>query len=94
MAITWMPKITLLDLETRLISLSATRTDSDNPSNPKTYIVNNMHINTTTEKSAVMKAILTKRAEELVRDAKVAAVADIIADLEVQAKTYLESKEV
>ena len=94
MAITWTPKITVMCLETRLVSLSATRLDSDDPDNPKTYTVYNMHVNTQEEKLAVMDAILVKRAYELIYEAKVAIIAAEVAALEAQAKTYLESQEI
>lgn len=94
MAISWTPKVTVLDLETRLISLSATRLDSEHPDDPRTYTVENVHINTAEQKLAVMDFILEERADELAHEAKVAALAVVIADMEAQAKTYLESKEI
>jgi len=93
MSIEWTPKVTVLDLETRLITLSVTRLDSEHPDNSRTYIAENVHINTAEQRLAVMNFILEERAEDLAHDAKVAALAIIIADLESQAKIYLENQE-
>ena len=95
MAITWTPTVTLVDFETKLISLSATRVDDTDPENiiTDTYSVKNMYINSAEEKVAVMDALLAVRADELARLARIAALAPTIAALETQAKTYLEAQE-
>ena len=95
MAITWTPVVTIIDFETKLISLSATRVNDDDPENiiTDTYSVEKMYIDTAAEKVAVMDAILTMRNNELARLAKIAALAPTVAALETQAKQYLEAQE-
>ena len=95
MAITWTPTVTLVDFETKLISLSATRVDDTDPENiiTDTYSVKNMYINSAEEKVAVMDAILAIRADELIRLARIASLDSTVTALEIQAKAYLEAQE-
>ena len=95
MAITWTPTVTIVDFETKLISLSATRVDDADPQNiiTDTYSVHNRYINNAEEKVAVMDALLAIRADELIRLARIASLDSIVTALEIQAKTYLEAQE-
>ena len=95
MSITWTPTVTLVDFETKLISLSATRVDDTDPENiiTNTYSIHNMYINNAEEKVAVMDALLAIRADELIRLARIASLDSTVTALEIQAKAYLEAQE-
>lgn len=93
MAITWDVKITVLDYEKKHVSVAATRSDSENPQNNKTYTVANAHIDTTTQKTAVLDAIWAMRTADVALAAKVALFAPTVTALETAAKTNLEARE-
>jgi len=91
MAITWEVKIIVTDILSKTISITAIRTDSTNPANPRTYTIANRHINTAAEKIAVMNDIWVMRTADVNRDL---AVFTLIGTLEAQAKANLEAREV
>jgi len=93
MAITWEVKITVLDYKDRHVTVTATRTDSADPSNPKIYAVGPVHIETVGQRTAVMDAIWAMHLADVALAAKVAAFAPTVANLEAAAKTNLEARE-
>jgi hypothetical protein len=93
MAITWSVKIAVLDYKDHHVTVSATRTDSADPENPKTYVIPWVHIDTTAQKSAALDAIWAQMTADIAYAAKVAAYAPTVAALEAAAKTNLEARE-
>ena len=94
MAITWAIKITVLDYNQKHVSVTGTRTDSADPSNPKIYTVNPTHIDTVAQRTAVLDAIWAMHLADVALAVKVAAFAPTVANLEAAAKTNLEAREV
>ena len=93
MAITWDEKITVLDYNQKHVNVTCTRTDSADPSNPKTYTVGPVHIDTPTQRNAVQDAIWALHLADLALAAKVAAFAPTVAALEAAGKANLEARE-
>ena len=93
MAISWEFKITVLDYDLRHVSVTGTRTDSDNPADPRAYTVAPRHIGTTAQNVAVLNEIKALRTADVALDAKKAAFAPTITALEDAAKNSLEAWE-
>jgi len=60
MAITWTTVITPIDTSKFTASISATRVDSANPTNPRTYVVALARIQTVSEGDAVAEELWAK----------------------------------
>jgi len=80
MAITWNPKITPLNVSNYEATISATRTDSEDADNPKTYVVPKARIETTAEKSAVGNEIWAMHQADLTKATNLAAFIDGLED--------------
>ena len=91
MAITWDTKITVINAATKEISLTATRTDSIDPNNPKTYTVSRAVIETGPQKIAVMDEVWAKYQADLAKESNLAGV---IGSLEADANANLEAREI
>ena len=91
MAVTWEVKITLISLATKEVSVVATRTDSLNVDNPRSYTVPRAMIATSAQKLAVMDEIWEKYQDSL---AKESVIAEFVNELETQAKSNLEAREI
>lgn len=90
MAITWDTKITVINVFTKEISLIATRTDSTDPTNPKTYTVPRAVIDTAAQKIAVMDEVWAKHQAALAKESNLAG---LIGSLETDANANLEARE-
>ena len=94
MAIAWTPSVEVVDSATRLINFSAVRYDSEDPDNPVTYTVRNVHVATVEQRLAVLQDVLAQRDAVAAEKARLATLKVITGSLEVQAKVYLEESEV
>ena len=90
MTITWKPKIVPINISTKEGSVTAIRTDSADPDNPKTYNVPRAPLNDTAEEESVGDEILGKRQKDRNKTAAIAAFVDAI---EGRLKTYLETND-
>ena len=90
MAISWQVKITVLNIERREISVTATREDDEDPDSPRTYKIPWTEIATPAQKTAVIDKIWSLHQAAIVKEGQVSAV---VGTLETQAKTLLEAKE-
>jgi len=90
MAITWDVKITVMDVTRKEVSVTATRTDSADPTNPRTYNIISALIATAAQKTGVLNGIWAMHQTSLARDAAIAA---FVGTLEAEAKTNLEARE-
>jgi hypothetical protein len=93
MAISWAVQITLLDGNTRHVSIAATRTDSVDPANPKTYTVGPCHIDTAAQRAVALDALWSQHVAAAALAAKVVAFGPTIAALETAAQTNLQGRE-
>ena len=90
MAISWETKITVLDVATKAVSVTSTRTDDADPDNPKTYAVAYAVINTSAQKLAVMDNIWAQHQAALTKQSTIDT---FVGTLEADAKTNLEARE-
>lgn len=93
MVITWAVKITVLDYAAKHITVTATRTDSAAPQDARTYVLTPRHIDTAAQRTAVLDEIWALRTVDVTLDAKKAAFAPTVTNLEAAAKTNLEARE-
>ena len=89
--ITWDTQITVVNIVTKTISMTAIRTDDSDPDNPNVFTVRNRHINTAAEKIAIMDEIW---AMHVASESRGEIIATLIGNLESQANTNLEAREV
>ena len=87
MAGTWEVTITPINISTKEVSVSATRTDGEDV---RTYIVPLAPINTAGEKLAVMDEIWAKFQADIAKDTQIS---NVIGTLEADAKANLEARE-
>jgi len=90
MAITWTTTITPLNMATKEASISATRIDSEDPDNPKTYNVPLAKLATAQEKLAVADEIWAAYQADLAYTYTIAAFID---QLEIDLNANLEARE-
>lgn len=90
MAITWEVKITVLNVERKEISLMATRTDSEDLDNPKTYSVLSGLIQTGQQKLDLMDNIWSQYQTDKTKQVAIDA---FMGNLETDAKDNLEARE-
>lgn len=90
MAISWDVQINVLDVAAQAVSVTATRTDDADPTNPKTYSVAYAVITTNAQKLAAMDNIWAQHQAALTEKSAVDA---FIGTLEADAKTNLEARE-
>jgi len=84
---TWEVKITPIDVERKMVSVVATRTDG---LDVRTFSILNGVIDTAEQKLAIMEHIWGLYQASLAEDSKVAT---FLGDLEIQAKANLEGRE-
>jgi hypothetical protein len=89
-AITWDVEITPLNVARKEASVTAVRTDSDNPTIVETHHIITCVLDTTAQKSAVLDQLWNMH---LAWVANQAAIAAYIGGLEESAKTNLEARE-
>jgi len=90
MAISWNLKISILDVATKAVSVTATRTDDTDPGNPKTYAVAYAIISSAAQKLDVLDNIWAQHQAAITRQT---AIDNFIGDLEDAAKSNLEARE-
>lgn len=90
MAIIWNVKITVLDVATKSVSVTATRTDSESPNDVRTYTVLSAIIATTAQKLAVLDNIWLQHQTAITKQTAINA---FIGTLEADAKANLEARE-
>ena len=94
MALSWELSITVLDYNQKHVSVSGTRTNTDEPDDIRTYTVSPRHIDTTAQQLAVLNEIWALYTADVILDAKKVTFAPIIASLEAAGKANLEAREV
>ncbi len=90
MAISWDVQINVLDVAAQAVSVTATRTDDADPTNPKTYSVAYAVITTSAQKLAVMDNIWSQHQAAVTKESAIGA---FIGSLQADAKTNLEARE-
>lgn len=90
MAITWNVQITVLNVERREVSITAVRTDSEDPDNPQVCRIISALIATTEQKVAVLNGLW---AQHLMLDQRAAEIEAFVGTLESAAVTNLEARE-
>lgn len=90
MAISWNVKITVLDVATKSVSVTATRTDSELPNDIRTYSVLSAIIVTPVQKLAVLDNIWLQHQVAITKQTTINA---FIGALEADAKENLEARE-
>lgn len=90
MAITWEVKINVLDVPTKTVSVTATRTDDADPDNQQVCSVLSAVIATAAQKTAVLDELW---AQHLALDQRAIAISNFVGNLETAAKDNLEARE-
>lgn len=90
MAITWDLKITPIDIANFVASITATRTDTEDPGNPMVYILHRAVIETTAQQVVAMDRVWAKHQTALLEDTAVTA---FVEAKQTAGKANLEARE-